>query len=124
MKVIVFAYAKENHTAPVKWALEQAGYQVACWGGLSWTEQQQASLLLDAQAKQTKMTLGPFTVEAGDAVWISRRTILTYRTPTGNSPKWSIAPFTTVLRTRWKPFLSGASTSFQRPVLSIIRQCN
>src|SRR5205823_3150805 len=37
MKVIVFAYAKENHTAPVKWALEQAGYQVACWGGLSWT---------------------------------------------------------------------------------------
>ena len=47
MKVIIFAYAKENHTAPVKWALEQAGYQVACWGGLSWTEQQQASLLFD-----------------------------------------------------------------------------
>jgi hypothetical protein len=59
MKVIIFAYAKENHTAPVKWALEQAGYEVACWGGLSWTEQQQASLLLDVQ---TKMTLGPYTV--------------------------------------------------------------
>src|SRR5206468_10908989 len=59
MKVIIFAYAKENHTATVKWALEQAGYEVACWGGLSWTEQQQASLLLDAQ---TKMTLGPYTV--------------------------------------------------------------
>ena len=43
MKVIVFAYEKENHTAPVKWALEQAGYKVACWGGLSWTEQQQAN---------------------------------------------------------------------------------
>ncbi len=69
MKVIIFAYAKENHTAPVKWALEQAGYEVACWGGLSWTEQQQASLLLDAQ---TKMTLGPFTVEPGDAIWIRR----------------------------------------------------
>jgi glutathione synthase/RimK-type ligase-like ATP-grasp enzyme len=69
MKVIIFAYAKENHTAPVKWALEQAGYQVDCWGGLSWTEQQQASLLLDAQAK---MTLGPFTVEPGDAIWIRR----------------------------------------------------
>jgi len=69
MKVIVFAYAKENHTSPVKWALEQAGYYVACWGGLSWTEQQQASLFLDAQ---TKMDLGPFTVEPGDAVWIRR----------------------------------------------------
>lgn len=69
MKVIIFAYEKENHTAPVKWALEQAGYQVACWGGLSWTEQQQASLLMDAQ---TKMTLGPFTVDPGDAIWIRR----------------------------------------------------
>src|SRR5437588_9677822 len=77
MKVIVIAYAKENHTAPVKWALEQAGYQVACWGGLSWTEQQQASLLFDAQMDaqtdlQTKLTLGPFTVESGDAIWIRR----------------------------------------------------
>ena len=69
MKVIVFAYAKENHTAPVKWALEKAGYEVACWGGLSWTEEQQASLLVDAQ---TRMDLGPFTVEPGDAVWIRR----------------------------------------------------
>ncbi|HEV2964145.1 MAG TPA: hypothetical protein VG649_20120 [Candidatus Angelobacter sp.] len=69
MKVIIFAYPKENHTAPVKWALEQAGYQVVCWGGLSWTEQQQASLLLDAE---TNTTLGPFTVEPGDAIWIRR----------------------------------------------------
>jgi hypothetical protein len=75
MKVIIFAYAKENHTAPVKWALEQAGYEVACWGGLSWTEQQQASLLLDAQ---TKMTLGPFTVEPGDAIWIRRPDVPTH----------------------------------------------
>ena len=80
MKVIIFAYAKENHTAPVKWALEQAGYQVACWGGLSWTEQQQASLLLDAQTldAQTKMTLGPFTVEPGDAIWIRRPDVPTH----------------------------------------------
>jgi hypothetical protein len=69
MKVIIFAYEKENHTAPVKWALEQAGYQVVCWGGLSWIEQQQASLLFDSQ---TNMTLGPFTVEEGDAIWIRR----------------------------------------------------
>jgi len=75
MKVIIFAYEKENHTAPVKWALEQAGYQVACWGGLSWAEQQQASVLLDAQ---TKMTLGPFTVEPGDAIWIRRPDVPTH----------------------------------------------
>jgi hypothetical protein len=75
MKVIIFAYAKENHTAPVKWALEQAGYEVACWGGLSYTEQQQASLLFDAQ---TKMTLGPFTVDPGDAVWIRRPDVPTH----------------------------------------------
>jgi glutathione synthase/RimK-type ligase-like ATP-grasp enzyme len=69
LKVIVFAYAKENHTAPVKWALEQAGYQLACWGGLSWREEQQASLLLDLE---TKMALGPYSIEPGDAIWIRR----------------------------------------------------
>jgi hypothetical protein len=69
MKVIVFAYEKENHTAPVKWALEQAGFQVACWGGLSWIEEQQASMLVDEQAT---MSLGPFDVEPGDAIWIRR----------------------------------------------------
>lgn len=78
MKVIIFAYAKENHTAPVKWALEQAGYEVACWGGLSWTAQQQSSLLFDAQTKQTKMTLGPYTVEPGDAIWIRRPDVPTH----------------------------------------------
>ena len=108
MKVIIFAYAKENHTAPVKWALEQAGYEVACWGGLSWTEQQQSSLLLNAQ---TKMTLGP-------------RTTLTSQKLTGNLPSRNIAPFITVLPTRWKPFLSGASTNFLRRALSITKQCN
>lgn len=69
MKVIIFAQDNENHTAPVKWALEKGGYQVACWGGLSWTEQQQASLLL---GEETKMALGPYSVEPGDAVWIRR----------------------------------------------------
>jgi hypothetical protein len=75
LKVIIFAYEKENHTAPVKWALEQAGYEVACWGGLSWTEQQQASLLVDAQ---TEMDLGPFTVTPGDAIWIRRPDVPTH----------------------------------------------
>lgn len=69
MKVIMLAQENENHAAPIKWALEQAGYQVACWGGLSWTEQQQASLLLD---DETRMALGPYSVEPGDAIWIRR----------------------------------------------------
>ena len=69
MKVIIFAYPKENHTQPVKWALEQAGYEVACWGGLSWVEQQQASVRVNAGMN---MALGPFKVEPGDAIWIRR----------------------------------------------------
>ncbi len=69
MKVVILAQANDNHTAPIKWALQQAGYPVACWGGLSWKEQQQVSLLLD---QQTEVKLGPHTVEPGDAVWIRR----------------------------------------------------
>lgn len=49
MKVIIFAYSKESHAAPVKWALEQAGYEVACRGGLLWTEQQRASLITEPE---------------------------------------------------------------------------
>jgi glutathione synthase/RimK-type ligase-like ATP-grasp enzyme len=69
MKIIVLAQENDNHTAPIKWALEQGGYQVACWGGVSWTEEQQVSLLMD---EQPKVTLGPHTVEPGDAIWIRR----------------------------------------------------
>lgn len=69
MKVIVLAQPNDNHTAPIKWALEQAGYKVACWAGLSWTEQQQASLILD---EHPKMVLGPHSVDPGDSVWIRR----------------------------------------------------
>jgi glutathione synthase/RimK-type ligase-like ATP-grasp enzyme len=69
MKIIVVAQETDNHTAPVKWALEKAGYRVACWGGLSWTEQQQVSLLVD---DETKLVLGPHLVEPGDVVWIRR----------------------------------------------------
>src|SRR5215471_7011657 len=69
MKVIILAQPNDNHTAPIKWALQQAGYNVACWAGLSWTEKQQASLLFD---QETKLTLGPYEVEPGDTVWIRR----------------------------------------------------
>jgi hypothetical protein len=69
LKVVIFAYPKENHTSPVKWALEQAGYEVACWGGLAWREEQQASLLFNPEPE---LTLGPFSLDPGDAVWIRR----------------------------------------------------
>lgn len=69
MKIIIFAYPRENHTGAVKWALEKAGYQVACWGGLSWKAEQQASLLFDPEEE---LTLGSFGVEPGDAIWIRR----------------------------------------------------
>jgi glutathione synthase/RimK-type ligase-like ATP-grasp enzyme len=69
MKILITAPENENHTAPLKWALEQAGYSVACWTGLGWTEDKQASISLRAD-KQLK--LGPHLVEPGDVVWIRR----------------------------------------------------
>lgn len=69
MKIIVLARANDNHTAAVKWALEQGGYEVACWSGVSWVEQQHASMLLDDPAQ---MMLGPDPVDPGDTVWIRR----------------------------------------------------
>lgn len=69
MKVIVLAQSYDTHTAPIKWALQQAGYKVECWGGLSWEEKQHVSLLLD---EQSKIVLGNFSVEPGDSIWIRR----------------------------------------------------
>ena len=67
MKIIVLAHPKDDHAAPVQWALEQAGYQAACWSGVSWTEQEQASLLLD---EVPSMNLGAYRVENGDVIWL------------------------------------------------------
>ncbi len=74
MKILITAPENENHTAPLKWALEQAGYSVACWAGLGWTEDKQASisLLPDMQFKDTQLKLGRHVVEPGDVIWIRR----------------------------------------------------
>src|ERR1700743_1094292 len=69
MKIIILAAEDDNHTAPIKWALEKAGYTVVCWNGLGWTEVQQASILLNLDGKDT-ITLGGHTVDAGDVVWV------------------------------------------------------
>jgi glutathione synthase/RimK-type ligase-like ATP-grasp enzyme len=69
MKIVIVAFENDNHTAPLKWALEQAGYSVACWGGLSWKEEEQVSISFDPEVR---LTLGSCSVEAGDVVWIRR----------------------------------------------------
>jgi hypothetical protein len=69
MKLLILAPANDNHTAPLKWALEQAGYTVACWAGLSWSEEQQASISLQST---TQLRLGRHILEDGDIVWIRR----------------------------------------------------
>jgi glutathione synthase/RimK-type ligase-like ATP-grasp enzyme len=84
MKILITAPENDNHTAPLKWALEQAGYSVACWAGLGWTEGKQASISLlpdlqikdaqikNAQIKATQLKLGPHLVEPGDMIWIRK----------------------------------------------------
>jgi len=67
MKIIILAHQEDNHTASIQWALKKAGYPVECWAGLSWREEQQASLLLD---QRSNMILGRHAVEPGDAVWV------------------------------------------------------
>jgi 8-oxo-dGTP pyrophosphatase MutT (NUDIX family) len=71
MKIVIVALDNDNHTAPIKWALEEAGYRVACWGGLSWEEGRQVSISFD---ENTQLELGPFSVDPGDVVWIRRPT--------------------------------------------------
>jgi len=67
MKIIVLAHPKDDHAAPVCWALEQAGYQTACWSGVSPSEQEQASLLMDEHAC---ITLGTQRLESDDVLWL------------------------------------------------------
>jgi len=69
MKVVIVALANDNHTAPLKWALEQAGYTVACWAGVGWKEGRQATLCCNGGVG---MVLGAHTVDPGDVVWIRR----------------------------------------------------
>jgi len=67
MQIIAMAHPKDDHVAPVQWALEQAGYRTACWSGVSWDKQDQASLLLE---KRPEMLLGALKLENDDAVWL------------------------------------------------------
>src|SRR5438270_89321 len=67
MKIIVLAHPKDDHAAPVRWALEQAGYQTACWSGISLAPEDQASLLMD---EHPCITLGKHRLERDDVLWL------------------------------------------------------
>lgn len=67
MKIIMLSHPKDDHAAPIQWALEQAGYKAAFWSGVSWTEQEQASLLLN---QSPTMNLGEHRAENGDVIWL------------------------------------------------------
>lgn len=69
MKIIILAHETDSHAAPIRWALERAGYQVVCWRGVSWTEQQQVSMLLE---EEPKLALGQDVIEPEDVIWIRR----------------------------------------------------
>ena len=69
MKVVILAPENDNHTAPLKWALEQADYEVACWAGLGWSAERQTSISFSDEAE---LTLGSHTVAPGDVVWVRR----------------------------------------------------
>ena len=64
MKILITAPENENHTAPLKWALEQAGYSVACWAGLGWTEAKQASISDSSKIRSSNLA----------AIWLSPAT--------------------------------------------------
>lgn len=98
MKIIILADEIDNHTAPIKWALERAGYRVVCWPGVSWTEKQQVSMLLD---DAPRVSLGHDVVEPGDVIWIRR-----LEQPVGN-PKVAEAD---------KKFAAGEYRSFHHAV--------
>lgn len=77
MKILIVAFASDNHTAPLKWALEQAGYEVACWAGVGWTSTRQATLSFHKSSNDScnggaRAVLGSWSVDSGDTVWIRR----------------------------------------------------
>jgi glutathione synthase/RimK-type ligase-like ATP-grasp enzyme len=69
MKIVILARENDNHTAPLKWALGQAGYEVICWAGVGWATERQASVSF---SEKTQLTLGSHTLGTGDVVWIRR----------------------------------------------------
>jgi glutathione synthase/RimK-type ligase-like ATP-grasp enzyme len=109
MKVLVFANELDNHVTPIRWALQQAGYSVHCWCGLSWTEAEQAWLLL---REQPKLALGAHLLEPGDTVWLRQPDQPEFGPGSGDRPTPPSSHYTSF-------FASVASIIEMQPVRSI-----
>lgn len=66
MKILLLAHEKDDHAAPVHWALTQAGYQAECRGGVSAAAGEHASLTFNPKPA---VALGAMIVQPGDTVW-------------------------------------------------------
>lgn len=88
MKVLLLAHEQDDHAAPVRWALEQAGYEAACWGGVSAAEQEQASLIFGAEPE---IRLGGHALHRGDAAWLRQPRRLSPDEEAGVAPQ--VPPF-------------------------------
>jgi hypothetical protein len=109
MKVLVFANELDNHVLPIQWALQQAGYSVHCWGGLSWTEAGQASLLLH---EELRLTLGKHVLEPGDTIWLRQPDQAEFGPGSGDHPTPSSSHYNSF-------FSSTASIIEMQPVRCI-----
>lgn len=69
MKILIIAPENDNHTAPLTWALQHAGFGVACWAGLGWTGTRQASVSISGD---NLVQLGDHVLDPGDVVWVRR----------------------------------------------------
>ena len=82
MKIIVLAHPKDDHAAPVRWALEQAGFKTACWSGVSPAQQEQASLLM---GEHPCITLGTHQLVSDDVLWLRQSDSPTDALPIANA---------------------------------------
>src|SRR5258708_728745 len=62
MKVVILAHENDNHTAHLKWGLEQASCQAVCKARLAWNEKQGASAAYDETDRRWR---GGHPVERG-----------------------------------------------------------
>ena len=69
MKILIVAQENDNHTAPMKWALQQANFAVCCWAGVGYSEKRQASISVTSG---NCLQLAEHVLEPGDVVWVRR----------------------------------------------------
>lgn len=76
MKILLLAHEKDDHAAPVHWALTRAGYESECHGGVSAVAGEHASLICNSGIfnpgivnPEPAVVLGTMAVRRGDTVW-------------------------------------------------------